>query len=186
MNATQQQRALQGIFQASQQLAAAAQAFAGGNGGIPTIPALYLDFLPEELRGAPRDFFTFGVDFLTIAAAGASATESFTVPSDSDFLIVALSGTEVDPADEGTAIARTPFTIAITDSGSGRQLQNRAQAYANVVGTGQLPSYLPFPKFIDRSSQVSTTIVNNDPTQAARIRLSFLGFKIFDMMRGGR
>jgi hypothetical protein len=186
MNATAQQRLLQGMFQAASQLAAAAQAFAGGNGGVPTIPGLYLDFLPAELRGAPRDFFTFGVDFLTIAAAGGSATGTFLVPSDSDFLIVALAGNVVDPADEGIAVTAAPLTIAITDSGSGRQLQNRAQAFNNVVGTGQLPAYMPYPKFIDRSSEVSTTITNNDPTQAARVRLSFIGFKIFDMMRGGR
>lgn len=186
MNATQAEKVLQAIFQASSQLAAASQALAGGNGGIPTIPGLYLDFLPAELRGAPRDFFMFNVDFLTIAAAGGSATGTFLVPSDSDFLIVSLAGTEVDPADEGVVIPPDPLTIAITDSGSGRQLQNRASAYPNLVGTGQLPGFLPFPKFIDRSSEVSTTIVNNDPTQAARVRLSFLGFKIFDMMRGGR
>lgn len=186
MNATQQQRVLQGIFQASSQLAAAAQALSGGNGGIPTIPGLYLDFLPAELRASPRDFFTFGIDFLNIAAAGGTATGTFLVPSDSDFLIVALTGTEVDPADEGLVIVSAPLTIAITDSGSGRQLQNRAQAYPNIVGTGQLPAFMPYPKFIDRSSEVSATIVNNDPTQAARVRLSFIGFKIFDMMRGGR
>lgn len=186
MNASQMERVLQGIFQASSQLAAASQALAGGNGGIPTIPGLYLDFLPAELRGAPRDFFTFGVDFLTIAAAGGSATGTFLVPSDSDFLIVAINGTAVDPANEATAVAQSALTIAVTDAGSGRQLQNRAQAFPNIVGTAQLPGFLPYPKFIDRSSEVSVTVVNNSLAAAARVRLSFIGFKIFDMMRGGR
>lgn len=185
MNAGQQQRILQGITQASSQLAALTQALAGGNGGTPTIPGLYLDFLPPKLRGAPRDFFVFGMDFLSIAAGG-SETRTFTVPSDSDFLIVSLAGEEVDPADEGAALPASPLTIAITDSGSGRQLQNRPQAYANLVGTGQLPAFMPYPKFIDRSSEVSATIDNNDPTAAYRVRLSFIGFKVFDMMRGGR
>lgn len=187
MNATQQQRVLQGVFQASQQLAAAAQALAGGNGGVPTVPSLYLDFLPPHLRDRPRDFFTYSPpDFLSIAAAGGTQTQTFTVQNDSDFLIVAMAGIEVDPADEGVGLSTDPLTIEITDSGSGRNLMNRPQAYANLVGTGQLPAYWPYPKFIDRSSEVSTTLVNNDPTQAYRVRLSYLGFKIFDMMRGGR
>jgi hypothetical protein len=186
MNATQQERVLQAIFQASSQLAAASQALAGGNGGIPTIPGLYLDFLPAELRGNPRDFFMFNIDFLNIAAAGGTATGTFLVPSDSDFLIVALTGTAVDPANEATAVAQSALTLAITDTGSGRQLQNRASAFPNLVGTGQLPGFMPYPKFIDRSSEVSATIVNNSLAAAARVRLSFIGFKIFDMMRGGR
>ncbi|MGE0347376.1 MAG: hypothetical protein AB7N73_15010 [Gemmatimonadales bacterium] len=183
MNPSKQQRLLQAIVQSAGELSAAAQAFAGGSGS-PTVPGLYLDFLPPELRTAPRDFFTFNLDFLNIAAAGGSDVQAFTVPSDSDFLIVALAGEEVDPADEGVAIPTSPLTLTVTDSGSGRQLQNRATAYANLVGTGQLPAYLPYPKFIDRSSEVSAVINNNDPTQAARVRLSFIGFKIFNIMRG--
>lgn len=183
MDAKQQQRVLQGVMQASSQLAAAAQALAGGNGGVPTVPALYLDFLPPHLRGNPRDFFAYSpTDFANIAV-GTAQTQSFTVQNDSDFLIVALAGEEIDPADEGVALPTSPLTIAIQDGGSGRNLQNRPQAYANLVGTGQLPAYMPYPKFIDRASEVSVTIANNDPTQAYRVRLSFLGFKIFDMMR---
>lgn len=54
MNAGQQQRALQAALQGAQQMAAALQAIAGGNGGTPTVPALYLDFLPQGLREIGR------------------------------------------------------------------------------------------------------------------------------------
>ncbi len=186
MNATKQQRILEGIMNASSQLAAASQALAGGNGGAPTIPGLYLDFLPPNLRGNPRDYFVYGVDFLNIAA-GATQTQTFVVQNDSDFLIVDLAGVEVDPVAEETPLPPSALTIQITDSGSGRNLQNRALGYPTVVGTGQLPAYMPYPKFIDRASEVSVTVVNNHGAgQAYRIRLSFIGFKIFDMMRGGR
>lgn len=172
MNATQQQRVLQAAVQA-------AKAVMEGPGGNMTVPALYTDYLPHELMDKPRDFFVYGVDFLSIAAGG-SATQTFTVQNDSDFLIVACTATTVDPADEGTDfVNRAALTIQFTDSGSGRQLQNRAQGFPNVVGTGELPAYWPFPKFVDRASDFSTTIANNDPTDAVRVRLSFLGFKIF-------
>jgi hypothetical protein len=183
MNANEQQRVLQAIMQASSQLAAAAQAFAGGNGGTPTVPSLYLDFLPPAMRDRARDFFVYSVDFANIATTSTS-TGTFTVQNDSDFLVVAINGEEVDPANESTAITTSPLLITVTDGGSGRNWFNRAQAYANIVGTGQLPAFLPYPKFVDRSSDVSVTITNNAAAQAARIRLSFVGFKIFDIMRG--
>lgn len=171
MNATEQQRILQGIVQGLARLAQE------GNG--MTIPALYTDYLPAELMDMPRDFFTYGVDFLTIAAGGGTGTETFQVQNDSDFLLVACNGTAVDPTDETVARSRDALTIAFQDEGAGRSLQNRAQAFANMVGTAQLPGYWPFPKFIDRSSNFSTTIVNNDGVNDIRVRLSFLGFKVF-------
>lgn len=170
MLASQQQRAMQAGVQGSAPIVSL-------NGNL-TVPALYTDYLPSELMGAPRDFFVYGVDFLSIAA-GATGTETFTVQNDSDFLIVAVNGTAVDPTDEQVAFVTSALTIQFTDSGSGRQLQNRAQSFDNVVGTAQLPAYFPFPKFVDRASDFTTTIANNAGAAAVRVRLSFLGFKIF-------
>ena len=168
---SQQQRAMQAAVQGAAPIISL-------NGNL-TIPALYTDYLPAELMGAPRDFFAYGVDFLSIAAVGGTDTQTFTVQNDSDFLIVSIAAEVVDPADEGVAGNRSALTIAFTDAGSGRQLQNRAMGFNNMVGTAQLPAYLPFPKFVDRASDFSTTIVNNDPTDAVRVRLTFAGFKIF-------
>lgn len=184
MNATQQQRALEGLLTASGQLANAVQAYLGGNGGVPTVPSLYLNFLPPQLRDKPRDFFVYSpTDFATIAALGGTGEESFNVQNDSDFLIVAMAGEELDPADEGSVLPPAPLTIQVRDGGSGRNWFNRPQAYGNVVGTGQLPAFLPYPKFVDRASEVTFSIVNNDPTADYLVRLSCIGFKIFDMMR---
>lgn len=171
MNATQQQRILQGILQG------AASINAQGNG--MTIPALYTDYLPAELMDKPRDFFSYNVDFLLIDALGGTNTQTFTVQNDSDFLIIDLTCTVVDPTDEGVPRSRDACTVAFTDQGSGRQLQNRPFALSNITGTGQLPSYFPFPKFVDRASDFATTIVNNDPTEDVLVRFSFIGFKIF-------
>ncbi len=147
--------------------------------GPMTVPALYTEFLPAELMGAPRDFFSYGVDFLTIAAAGGTQTQTFTVQNDSDFLIIGATATVNAPTAEETARPTSSLTIQMTDTGSGRQLTNRPAGFGNLVGTGQLPAYWPFPKFVDRASDFSTTIVNNDTANAIRIRLSYIGFKIF-------
>ena len=190
MNGTQQQQVLAALVSASSSLGAAARVLGGSGGacGAITVPSLYLDFLPDELRNNPRDFFVYSPpDFLTIAA-GATATGSFQVESDSDFLLVDLTGFVNDPADEVVfpfAQATVPMTIQINDTGSGRNLFNRAQAWNNVIGTGQLTFYASYPKFFPATANVTTTLLNNDPTQALRVRLSFIGFKIFGMMAGG-
>lgn len=186
MNAKQQQKVLQGIMQASEELAAASRALAGGNGGVPTVPSLYLDFLPPELRDAPRDFFAYGVEFASIAAAGGTGVQTFTVQNDSDFLITSLSAVVVDPTAQETERERRALTIRVLDAGAGRDLFNRQVAFPSVVGTGELPYFLPYPKFVDRASDVSTTITNNHTTEDVLVRLTFGGFKIFDMMRGSR
>lgn len=183
MNAKQQQGILQGLVAASESMATAARALSGGNGGTPTVPALYLDFLPPRLRQSPRDFFAYGLDFASIPAGGGVGTESFTVQSDSDFLIVALAATVVQPAAQETAVPFQALTLTVRDSGSGRNFFNRAQGFGAVVGTGALPNYFPYPKFVDRSSEITASVTNNDSAQAALVRLSFLGFKIFDMMK---
>lgn len=183
MNGTQQQRVLQALTQASRALGDAAQVLggSGGAGGNITVPALFLDFLPPEYRDRPRDFFVYSPPDITALAVGATTTVTFTVQQDSSFLICALAG-QVRNNATNAALANPAVTVAILDSGSGRQFQNRPQAWDNLVGTGQLPSYLPYPKIVAPSSDVSVTYANFDPAIVQDIRLSFLGFKIFDIM----
>lgn len=185
MNPNQQQRLLQGLVQASQTLQATAAAVGGSGaaGGSITVPALYLDFLPADMRDRPRDFFIYSTPDFTSLAAGASASETFTVQNDSDFLIVALNGTAVDPADETSVFTTPALTVSLRDSGSGREFQNRPQHWRNVMGEAELPSFLPYPKFIDRASDVSLTLSNLSAAQAYRVRVAFMGFKIFNIMR---
>lgn len=185
MNATKQQHILGAVVNASRTLAQAASALggSGGAGDAITIPALYLDFLPPELRERARDYFSYGADFLNIAA-GATATEEIAIQNDSHFLMVAVAGHVVDPANESTVFTSPALTVEIRDQGSGRNLFNRAAAWANVVGTGQLPAYFPYPKLVDRASTITTTIANVDPAQALRVRMNYIGFKIFGMPRG--
>jgi hypothetical protein len=172
MDAGQQERARHAVYQA---------AIADG-----VVPGLYLGYLPYDLRDAPKDYFGYGMDFLTIAAAGGAATSSFNVQSDSDFLITQVQAAVNDPAAPETPLSGSGLLVQVTDSGSGRQLYDRQVPLLNVAGTGALPGFYPWPKFIDRSSTVSATITNNRAdAQDVRVRLTFVGFKVFSRSQAG-
>lgn len=183
MNANQQQAVLGLLTQASRALgdAAAAMGGSGGAGGNITVPALYLDFLPEEWRDNPRDYFAYSPPDVLTLAAGTSTAQTFTVQQDSGFLFTSLSGHVSDPANENV-IADPHLTISIFDQGSGRNLSNRPVHWQNQVGTAQLPFFLPYPKWFSPTSDIQVTYANIDAAQATRIRLTFHGFKIFGIM----
>lgn len=170
MNATVQERAR--------------MAAAGGAEPATLVPGLYTDYLPPKLKNRARDFFGYQVTSLNLLA-GAAAQANFAVQNDSDFLAVALVGTCRDPANPETLFAAPALTIQIEDSGSGRFLFNQQIDWAQIVGTSQLPAYLPYPKIIPRASVVTWTFTSIAGAQAYDIRAAVLGFKIFDWPKGG-
>ena len=171
MNATQQERVMQGIRAA---LAAIA------NGGNAPLPALYQQFLPDEVKEAPADVFFYGVDFVTLVQ-GTTITRTFTVQRDSDYLMVGATATVELDATPQTAGLRNGLTVTMEDTGAGRQLQNLAVPLLNVAGTGELPCYWPQPKFIRAASDFATTIINGQGGGAADllVRWTYFGFKLF-------
>lgn len=147
-----------------------------------TVPGLYLDFLPPQLRTAARDYFVYEFEFPSIAAGG-SNTQTVTVANDSHFFLAAIAGVVVDPADEGSEITFPPLTLTIQDSSAGRMLQNRPVHWTTVVGTGQLPAYCPYPRIFEQRTNIGITVNNLDPTDAMLPRLSLIGFKVFPGLR---
>lgn len=137
----------------------------------------YSGMLPPQLRGRAKDFFIYTVDFLPIAA-NATASEDIQIQNDSDFLIMAGTRVVTDTANT-TFLGDVPQLVQINDSGSGRELTNRATHIENWFGTGQLPAYWPYPKVIKRSSTLRTTLQNLEATDR-NTRISYQGFKIFD------
>lgn len=147
-----------------------------------TVPALYLQYLPEGLADRARDFFIYGTDFLPLAA-GATATQNISIQDDSHFLIVAACASARTDAAPPVVVPDPALLVRIEDTGSGRNLDNRAQDYRNVFGSGQFPAYWPYPKLINRASVIATTLTNNQGA-ALQVRVSYLGFKIFGWKRG--
>lgn len=146
---------------------------------VPAQAAQALEYLPPELRQRARDYFAYSTDFLPLAA-GTADTESISIQADSDFLLVAATGIARDPADVDSRFAAPAITVQLTDTGSGRQLQNQAQDWLSFFGDSELPFFLPYPKVLDRNSILTTTLENLDGAQDYDVRISYHGFKIFN------
>ena len=129
----------------------------------------------QELFGI-RDVFSYELSTTALAAAG-TATLSFTVQVDSNFLWQAGMMT-VDTT--GTVTATPLITAVITDSSSGRQLQSAAGPVTTWFGTGQLPFLLPTPRFFRGGTQVTMSIANySSGTTYTNAKFSFMGTKFF-------
>lgn len=148
-----------------------------------TVPALYLQYLPARYAKRAKDFFAYGIDFTPLAAGGTDS-DTFSVQQDSDFLLVGLTARVNEDGSPNTPTDDPGITIQIRDTGSGRSLFGRSLALRTIVGTGELPTYLPWPKFINRGSVVTAELNNLVAGTAFDVRLSFLGFKIFMSEQG--
>lgn len=147
------------------------------------IGGLY-QYIPPDLRfnqqGKLRitQAFTYNADFVPLAASQ-TATVNIQIQSDSDFLVTSVARVATDSPAQTTALAFMPATLLITDTGSGRQLMDRATHLENWFGTGQFVRVLDQPFFIRASSTLSVTLANLDTANARVIRLAFHGAKVF-------
>jgi len=128
------------------------------------------------------DPFTFGINFLPIAASN-SATDQFITQADSGFAIVKTGFTISDAANVSIAnISDTPrfapIVLTLSDSGSGRDLSNTPISIGTYFGDGKEPFIWSRPKVLDPNSTFTARIQNLVAT-AFNVRLSFHGFKIF-------
>lgn len=139
---------------------------------------LYAQNIPNWVRERAKDFFVYSVDFLPLAASG-TATGDIAIQNDSDFLIIAGVVRADDNAAPPVDVPIPQVTIEVTDGGSGRQLQNRAQHITNMFGTGQLPAFWPYPKLLDRATTLQTRVANLTAA-AINLRIGYWGFKVFD------
>lgn len=137
------------------------------------------DLISEAVRVRAKDFFTFTLDYLPLAAS-ATQTATFAVDSDSDFMLCALAGLANVNATPATQVPFVHALVTLADTGSGRLFQSSAVHFNNLFGSGQFPGYLPYPKLIPRASAVRCTLQNLVAT-AIEVRLTFSGFKVFPM-----
>lgn len=153
----------------------------GGQPGGQVMPLLTNPFWanldPKVLR-MPKDFFTYGVDFLPLAAA-ATQTLNIQINSDGHFLIMAGVRVATDPADPTSFTANVPVLASVFDGGSGRELMDQPVHIENLFGTAQLPAYWPYPKIVKSQSTMRVTLENLDPVNGFDVRIQFLGFKLF-------
>ena len=154
-------------------------AASGGGARPPTlVPGLYTDYLPRALRGRERDFFGYEFESLPLGAGG-TANPTQGIDSTADFLVTSIAGAVRDPADVTILFEAPPITLQIVDTAASRNLFSAPVDWVSVVGTGQLPAFLPYPKIIARSSVVRIDLQNLDAANTYDVRLVLEGFKIF-------
>lgn len=127
-----------------------------------------------------RDFFIYEIDFSALAAAG-TATGSFNVQSDSNFLwqygcmsadiggAAQLDGTRVIPLVSAT----------LQDQSSGRQLMTSNVPVSAFFGYGSLPFLLPTPRFFRAQTTVTLSLLNYSTGSTYNLKFSFIGTKFF-------
>lgn len=152
-----------------------------------TAANLYGRLLPDWIRGRAKDFFSWVVDWegASSLAAGATTPRTFQVDQDADAYIVAVGGAISDAGAFTLPVGATPVKLTIRSTGSGRELMSAAVMWDTLVGSGQLPGFLAFPKLIPRASTVTVTAQNLDAANPWDVHLTFTGFKIFTWAEEG-
>jgi hypothetical protein len=123
--------------------------------------------------------FTYSAQF-PIAAflAGATLGINVNIQADSDFVwryttLVAFSAA-------GVLVVAPDYTIAFSDTGAGRNMQDQAIHVACCTGTAQLPYILPEPKRLAAASVLIVTMTNiGGPAALAYVTLG--GFKVYEI-----
>jgi hypothetical protein len=146
----------------------------------PALPLLnpFLGWLPAKHWRRKKEEFVYEVTIAAGAAAAAAGVLAF--DSDSDFIVLAQTRT-IYAVDNLTVVGAGHHTVAITDSGSGRNRTSQPIHIDNYFGTAQLPRRLEFPKFVNAGTVWTGTItdISVAPGIARVIRLAFHGFKIY-------
>lgn len=108
--------------------------------------------------------------------AGVTLPINVSINADSDFVITnsMLAAYAAGPA----FVVNPDYTLTILDSGSGRNLMDKAVPVFNIMGTAQLPYVWPEAKRIDASSTLTFTMTNNEAA-AANVWITLGGFKVF-------
>lgn len=131
-------------------------------------------------RDVIKDFYIYEEDFAALAA-GTSQTGNINIQADSDFVVQKLTYfADVAAAGQTESTRVVPLAnVAITDSGSGRQLMEEAVSVPSLFGTGEIPFILPQPKLFLARSTINIVVSNFDAAQSYNLNLSFIGYKVF-------
>lgn len=129
-----------------------------------------------------KDFFIYTANFGALAV---SATEqvNIKIEADSAFVVQKMTyfttdGSTTQQTESSRIIPNV--TIAITDTGSGRNLQNEAIPLTSLAGIGELPHILAQPKTFKPNSIIQTTITNlSSADTLANLFVNYIGYKIF-------
>lgn len=126
------------------------------------------------------DFFVYEASFNPLPAAPAVLQIPINIQNDSSFLLCELNLSAFSAV--GVPVVAPDYLCTITDTSSGRALQDFPTHVANIFGTGLLPFKLPEPKLFPANTVIQVALANQTPL-AARVEVSLIGMKIFKFAR---
>ncbi len=129
---------------------------------------------PRELKS----YYIYELEVLALVS-GATATDSFNIEANSDFIWTKgmyfadiAAGIQTD----GTRVIPL-VSIQLIDTGSGRQIFSNPIPISSVFGTGKFPYLLPLPYRFARNATLQGTFTNFDAAATYNIRLAFGGYR---------
>ena len=127
-----------------------------------------------------KEFFVYSVAFAAVAP-GLTAPGQIIIQADADFETQKLTFT----SDVGGA-AQTLNTLSIpkcnlliTDTGSGRNLMNKAIDLMCLFGNAQNPFILSVPKIFRANTSISFALTNYSAAETYNLQLSLIGAKLY-------
>ena len=127
-----------------------------------------------------RDIFFQELDFAAVAAA-ATPQASFTVQNDANWLWQGGSYIADVAAAAVTDSTRVIPLVSCTilDQTSGRQLMQANTPIVNIFGTGEMPFWLPTPRFFRANTQVTFNLLNFSAATTYNLKLTLIGTKFY-------
>lgn len=138
----------------------------------------FTDSLGQKWR---KDYFIYSCT-VTALAPNATVAAIINIESDSQFVWCKTNYFAIKTGDPSptTLIQLVPkVNVSITDTGSGRNLQNQPVSISTLAGHQGLPFVLPQPRLFKENTSISTTFTNLDVANTFDIWFSFCGYKLF-------
>jgi len=126
-----------------------------------------------------RDFFVYGINFLSLGVG--TANGAIQIQSDSDFELQKLSFfADIAGAVQTESSRVLPLvTFQATDTGTGRQLFAIDMPIPSLMGDGRIPFILPTTKVFSANSSVAFTVTNYSAATTYNVRMALIGSKLF-------
>lgn len=151
------------------------------NSTVADLLSFSLGMLPSQWARKAKQKFNQSLLWNPLPASGVLA-QAFQADSDSWWVGLGAVATFRDTGTFAIVTDR-PATVSIKTASGGREFQSQAEDFDNVFGTAQLPAVWGAPLFVKPSAVVEVTLTNLVATDRL-VRVSFLGFKIFNTDMG--
>lgn len=128
--------------------------------------------------GRENDFYSYVINFASLAN-GVSSSGSFSIDTDSDFILTMMtqqSDLALAAVTDSTRIVPL-VTVQVTDGGSSRQLFSNPVPIPSVFGCGENPYILPAPRRFSAGSTINVAVANYSTATTYNLRLVFSGIK---------